>query len=204
MKKTNSCLQTPEAGAIIHLVARTAVKNHWKSGRHGQKRLTQDEKSGWQRTNDVITYGSSHVKRKFREGQDLPTSLPAMQEREKHHNKQIYDNLTEMQPWRFLWIRSAIKQHVWGKELQRIVWKEDGSDDPCSANQTKQISEQREKRRREGTKVPDRSRVLLRRIELDFSILLLTGCFLFNMRVWSWLRMNAGGVPNTCKSNGDI
>ena len=23
----------------------------------------------------------------------------------------------------------------------------------------------------------------------------------FNMRVWSWLRMNAGGVPNTCKSN---
>lgn len=21
------------------------------------------------------------------------------------------------------------------------------------------------------------------------------------MRVWSWLRMNAGGVPNTCKSN---
>ena len=23
-----------------------------------------------------------------------------------------------------------------------------------------------------------------------------------NMRVWSWLRMNAGGVPNTCKSNG--
>ena len=25
---------------------------------------------------------------------------------------------------------------------------------------------------------------------------------LFNMRVWSWLRMNAGGVPNTCKSNG--
>ena len=22
------------------------------------------------------------------------------------------------------------------------------------------------------------------------------------MRVWSWLRMNAGGVPNTCKSNG--
>ena len=25
----------------------------------------------------------------------------------------------------------------------------------------------------------------------------------FNMRVRSWLRMNAGGVPNTCKSNGD-
>ena len=23
-----------------------------------------------------------------------------------------------------------------------------------------------------------------------------------NMRVWSWLRMNAGGVLNTCKSNG--
>ena len=23
----------------------------------------------------------------------------------------------------------------------------------------------------------------------------------FNMRVWSWLRMNAGGVLNTCKSN---
>ena len=23
------------------------------------------------------------------------------------------------------------------------------------------------------------------------------------MRVRSWLRMNAGGVPNTCKSNGD-
>ena len=22
-----------------------------------------------------------------------------------------------------------------------------------------------------------------------------------NMRVWSWLRMNAGGVLNTCKSN---
>ena len=22
------------------------------------------------------------------------------------------------------------------------------------------------------------------------------------LRVWSWLRMNAGGVPNTCKSNG--
>ena len=107
MKKTNSCLQTPEAGAIIHLVARTAVKNHWKSGRHGQKRLTQDEKSGWQRTNDVITYGSSHVKRKFREGQDLPASLPATQEREKHHNKQIYDNLTEMQPWRFLWMKKC-------------------------------------------------------------------------------------------------
>ena len=26
----------------------------------------------------------------------------------------------------------------------------------------------------------------------------------FNMRVWSWLRMNAGGVLNTCKSNGKI
>ena len=25
---------------------------------------------------------------------------------------------------------------------------------------------------------------------------------LLNMRVWSWLRMNAGGVLNTCKSNG--
>ena len=25
-----------------------------------------------------------------------------------------------------------------------------------------------------------------------------------NMRVWSWLRMNAGGVPNTCKSNEAI
>ena len=24
----------------------------------------------------------------------------------------------------------------------------------------------------------------------------------YNMRVWSWLRMNAGGVLNTCKSNG--
>ena len=24
----------------------------------------------------------------------------------------------------------------------------------------------------------------------------------FNMRVRSWLRMNVGGVPNTCKSNG--
>ena len=22
------------------------------------------------------------------------------------------------------------------------------------------------------------------------------------LRVWSWLRMNAGGVPNTCKSSG--
>ena len=27
---------------------------------------------------------------------------------------------------------------------------------------------------------------------------------IINMRVWSWLRMNAGGVPNTCKSNGDF
>ena len=26
----------------------------------------------------------------------------------------------------------------------------------------------------------------------------------YNMRVRSWLRMNAGGVPNTCKSNGVI
>jgi len=26
----------------------------------------------------------------------------------------------------------------------------------------------------------------------------------FNMRVRSWLRMNAGGVPNTCKSNGVV
>ena len=25
---------------------------------------------------------------------------------------------------------------------------------------------------------------------------------ILNMRVRSWLRMNAGGVPNTCKSNG--
>ena len=25
--------------------------------------------------------------------------------------------------------------------------------------------------------------------------------YIFYMRVWSWLRMNAGGVPNTCKSN---
>ena len=24
------------------------------------------------------------------------------------------------------------------------------------------------------------------------------------LRVWSWLRTNAGGVPNTCKSNGAI
>ena len=24
--------------------------------------------------------------------------------------------------------------------------------------------------------------------------------YIFYMRVWSWLRMNAGGVPNTCKS----
>ena len=26
----------------------------------------------------------------------------------------------------------------------------------------------------------------------------------FNIRVWSWLRTNAGGMLNTCKSNGDI
>ena len=26
----------------------------------------------------------------------------------------------------------------------------------------------------------------------------------FKMRVRSWLRMNAGGVLNTCKSNGDM
>ena len=25
--------------------------------------------------------------------------------------------------------------------------------------------------------------------------------YIFYMRVWSWLRMNAGGVPNTCKSS---
>ena len=24
------------------------------------------------------------------------------------------------------------------------------------------------------------------------------------LRVWSWLRTNAGGVPNTCKSNGEL
>ena len=24
----------------------------------------------------------------------------------------------------------------------------------------------------------------------------------FFWRVWSWLRINAGGMPNTCKSNG--
>ena len=29
-------------------------------------------------------------------------------------------------------------------------------------------------------------------------------CQRLNSRVWSWLRTNAGGVPNTCKSNGDI
>ena len=38
------------------------------------------------------------------------------------------------------------------------------------------------KRRREGTEVPDRSRVLLRRIELDFDILC-DRIFYFNMRV---------------------
>ena len=26
----------------------------------------------------------------------------------------------------------------------------------------------------------------------------------FNMRVRSWLRINAGGVPNTCKSNAKV
>ena len=26
----------------------------------------------------------------------------------------------------------------------------------------------------------------------------------FLRRVWSWLRMNAGGVPNTCKSSGKV
>ena len=26
----------------------------------------------------------------------------------------------------------------------------------------------------------------------------------FLWRVWSWLRTNAGGVPNTCKSNGEF
>ena len=26
----------------------------------------------------------------------------------------------------------------------------------------------------------------------------------FYLRVWSWLRMNAGGVPNTCKSSEKI
>ena len=28
-------------------------------------------------------------------------------------------------------------------------------------------------------------------------------CEGLNIRVWSWLRTNAGGVPNTCKSSGD-
>ena len=29
------------------------------------------------------------------------------------------------------------------------------------------------------------------------------GCLRYHLlRVWSWLRTNAGGVPNTCKSNG--
>ena len=26
---------------------------------------------------------------------------------------------------------------------------------------------------------------------------------IFLWRVWSWLRVNAGGVPNTCKSNDE-
>ena len=36
------------------------------------------------------------------------------------------------------------------------------------------------------------------------NVLVLAGIELtyLNVRVRSWLRMNAGGVPNTCKSNG--
>ena len=31
-----------------------------------------------------------------------------------------------------------------------------------------------------------------------------TGPALLQRRVWSWLRMNAGGVPNTCKSSDSL
>ena len=39
-----------------------------------------------------------------------------------------------------------------------------------------------------------------KQIELNNRKIVLT----FIMRVWSWLRTNAGGVPNTCKSNASF
>ena len=100
-----------------------------------------------------------------------------------------------MQPWKFYWEKSSkellrwiFREQILYKQqwkLQRILASLTGA-----KNQTIEIVKW--------------FKSLSAEIE-DFVCMVITAKQLskhLNMRVWSWLRMNAGGVLNTCKSNG--
>ena len=105
----------------------------------------------------------------------------------KDHHNRIYDNLTEMQPWIYSYKR--IPDRSFKKGSDRIF-----------SERTK--PSKLRKQRNVNVYLPvlnlnfrdPRSGALkVGLTEWDQSFI--------NMRVWSWLRMNAGGVLNTCKSN---
>ena len=103
---------------------------------------------------------------------DLPARHP------KSHNNRIYDNLTEMQPWIY---SNKDQDESFKNDLWNIFQNE-----PNQANY--------------GSR--ENVNVYLSVLNLNWRDPWDGALTIINMRVWSWLRMNAGGVPNTCKSNG--
>ena len=100
--------------------------------------------------------------------------------RESTAKKKNIDNWTiDNNPWKFL-IREKIQERIGHEEVRRSrtaftldLWR-------TSSSVQCQTTVKREE--------------LARRLVLNWTQTLLT-------RVWSWLRMNAGGVLNTCKSS---
>ena len=85
----------------------------------------------------------------------------------------------------------------WEGKLERAAW-EVNSKRTLIIEQyipTPKILKENEKIRKNETKHSKKDRISQE--------LILTGENL-KTRVWSWLRMNAGGVLNTCKSNGEM
>ena len=160
--------------------------SRWKRG--GHKRVFEPD-GFWKNLKKCLTIETAWCKIS-----ELPLkrgstdSLP--DRRPKDHHNRIYDNLTEMQPWIYSWkktgtnrlrtafyriIQNEPNQANYGADLDVNVWTVSGSE-------------------LEFQRLAKRGSYSYFEREREITVI--------NMRVWSWLRMNAGGVPNTCKSNG--
>ena len=96
-----------------------------------------------------------------------------------------------VKPWKFL---LKMAKRLYGHEWEHSEWKPKTTVERFKISQAKFWTRENSKtimrkpERRRGRRIS-------RKYESPQEVKRI------NMRVWSWLRMNAGGVPNTCKSS---
>ena len=104
---------------------------------------------------------------------------------------------TEREPWKQHSVEIESKRSLsWSPKIQRRSTKNTICNlvDDILVQFRKTIISQSEKRTQDVQNEFNSSNLILTRESWDNIFL----------RVWSWLRMNAGGVPNTCKSSGKL